>query len=247
VRNALQTFVALQVTVIIVVRLEEIDVDHHERKRLARCRRARPFARDDRVEHATVAHARQAVGERQAFQFALELREPFLGALALADVEHEADQRVNVAVLFAHNVDNVADPHVAAVGGQCAIVRFVVGARLRLRDAKIHHGLAVVRMHARGPVLDRFPGGGRIAEQRFDLRADIGELHRRPVDLPGNCPGGFEQRAVNGGVVLAGLAPGRCKARLVAQECGLKGTAGRIFVFVAHRDRPITRKCIIGR
>jgi hypothetical protein len=33
-------------------------------------------------------------------------------------------------------------------------------------------------------------------EQCFDLRADAAEFHGLPVDLPGNCPGRFEQGLV---------------------------------------------------
>ena len=90
-------------------------------------------------------------------------------------------------------------------------------------------------------------GVARAVEQRFDLRADIDELHRHPVDLPRDRPGGFKQRAVNGGIVVTELAPGRGEAVLVTQESGLKGAARQFFLFVAHRDRRITVMCVIGR
>ncbi len=52
---------------------------------------------------------------------------------------------------------DIAQPDIAAVFRQHAVAYFMIRACLRLRDAKVDDGFAVIRMHARGPVLHRLP------------------------------------------------------------------------------------------
>ncbi|MNR08425.1 hypothetical protein D3C85_1245790 [compost metagenome] len=134
-------------------------------------------------------------------------------------------------------MDHIPQPDIAAVARERPVVGLMVGARLRLRHAEVHHGLAVVRVHAVGPVVDGLPGRRRPAEQRLDLRADIGERHGRPVDLPRYGLGGLQQRAVHGAVVLADHAPGRGQRLFVAQEGGLERVFGLVWLFgLAHGE-----------
>lgn len=53
----------LHVAVVIVVGLEEIDIDHHERQRRAGRFRRLPFARHHGIEHASIADAHQTVAQ----------------------------------------------------------------------------------------------------------------------------------------------------------------------------------------
>ncbi|MNY05643.1 hypothetical protein D3C86_1383710 [compost metagenome] len=110
------------------------------------------------------------------------------GFLALADIEHETHQRLDFTVL-AHHMHYIADPHVLAAFGECAIVGLVIDTGARLRDAEVHHVVAVIRMHALDPVIDRRPAVLFPAQQFFDLWPDVAERHGFPVDAPGNRPG----------------------------------------------------------
>ena len=110
----------------------------------------------------------------------------FFGFLALADVEHEADEGLNLAILVTYHMNHVANPYVLAVGSKCPVVGFVIGSGLGLGYAEVHYPLAVLRMHAVGPVVGADPAVLCPAQQVFDLRADVGEGHGLPVDLPGN-------------------------------------------------------------
>ena len=82
------------------------------------------------------------------------------GPVALADVEHEADQAVDLARVVAHHVHHVADPAIAAILRYGAVVGLVVHPGLRLRHAEVHYELAIFRMHARGPVVHAQPAIG---------------------------------------------------------------------------------------
>ena len=98
-RDALQAIVALNVTVVVVVLLEEIDVDHEQRQRLAACAAPTPTpVASSASKRRRLASAGQAVLERQLFAARAAAAELLLGLLALADVEHEADERLDVAV-----------------------------------------------------------------------------------------------------------------------------------------------------
>ena len=77
----------------------------------------------------------------------------FLGALALADVEHEADQRFDLALGVAHHMHHVAYPDVAVVPGEGAVVGLVVDAGLGLREAEVDDLLAVLGVDALGQSL----------------------------------------------------------------------------------------------
>ncbi len=65
--------VAGQVAITVIVFLEEIDIEHGQRQRLAGAGRAPPFGFQRQVETAAVAHARQAVGGAQRGQLAVRL------------------------------------------------------------------------------------------------------------------------------------------------------------------------------
>ncbi len=76
-------------------------------------------------------------------------------------------------------------------------------------------------------------------EQRFDLRPDVGEFHRGPVDLLRNRLGGFEQRFIDRVIVFAEGVCVRCERVFVAEKCGLKRAFGvigfRVAFGMAHR------------
>ncbi|MPN08309.1 hypothetical protein SDC9_155591 [bioreactor metagenome] len=114
-----------------------------------------------------------------------------LGLLAFADVEHEADQGFHFSVA-AYYMDNVAYPHIPAVPAQGAIVCFMITTGLGLGDTESDDAVPVIRVHAVRPVLDADPAVRCPAEEGFDLRTDVCEAHRLPVDAPGNGPGGLE-------------------------------------------------------
>src|SRR5690606_13574177 len=143
--------------------------------------------------HAAVGDVGQPVLEGQLLELALQPQYVLFGALALTDVEHEADQGLDLALRRAHYVHHVAYPDVAAVGAQGTIVSLVIIAGLRLRDAVTDHPVAVFRVHAGGPVVHADPALRAPAEEFPDLRADIGETQRLPVDPPRDGAGGFEQ------------------------------------------------------
>jgi len=82
------------------------------------------------VEAAAIGQAREAVLVRQFFQLALHVEQPLFGALALADVEHEPDQRMGSAVRIAHHMHDVADPDEFPVLAQGTVIGFMVHARL---------------------------------------------------------------------------------------------------------------------
>ncbi|MNV91396.1 hypothetical protein D3C71_1858870 [compost metagenome] len=90
---------------------------------------------------------------------------------------------------------HVADPYIATAGGECAVIRLMVHPGLRLRDAEVDHVLAVIRVHAVGPVLHRQPARRGPAQQGLDLRAYVFKRRRGPVNLPRDSERGFEQRA----------------------------------------------------
>ncbi|MNN51469.1 hypothetical protein D3C81_1661050 [compost metagenome] len=92
---------------------------------------------------------------------------------------------------------HIADPHVLAAFGQCAIVGLVIDAGPRLRDTEVHHVVAVIRVHALDPVIDRGPAVLLPAQQFFDLWPDVAEGHGFPVDAPGNGFGRLKQGFVN--------------------------------------------------
>ena len=185
-----------------------IDIQQDQRQRLLGALGIGPFAGQHRVEHAPVGDAGETVLVGVFLQLLLQGQQLFLSLLALADVEHEADQRIHLAVVVAHHVHHVANPHVVASGGQRTVVSLMIDAVLRLRDAELHHLLAVVRVHACRPVFGADPAGLRPAQQRLDLRADVGEGHGLPVDLPRDRPGGLEQGLVDGAIVFYGFAHG---------------------------------------
>ncbi|MNX80374.1 hypothetical protein D3C86_1120330 [compost metagenome] len=118
------------------------------------------------------------------------------GFLALADIEHEPHQRLDFAVL-AHHVHHIADPHVFTAVGQRAVVRFMVDPGPGLRDAELHHVIAIVRVHALDPVINANPTVLFPAQQTFDLRPDVTERHGFPVDSPWNRLGRFKQGFVD--------------------------------------------------
>ena len=64
-RHPTQAVVTGLVTVMVVVRLEEIDVDHQQRQGLTRALRARPFLNEGEVEVTAVGEAGQGVGHGQ--------------------------------------------------------------------------------------------------------------------------------------------------------------------------------------
>ena len=202
--DALQAFVAGDVSVAIVELLEEVEVEQDQRERLSLARRRLPFSLEDEVEHSSVRDVGEPVLVRERFELALQTRERLFVLLPLADVEHEADERLDLAVFLADDVDDVADPDVSAVRGLGSVVGLVVDAGLRLGHAEVHDVVAIVRVHPARPVLDRDPALRLPAEERLDLRPDVGEPHRRPIDPPGNRLGRFEECLVRRVVGLHG-------------------------------------------
>jgi hypothetical protein len=132
----------------------------------------------------------------------------FLGLLALADIEHETDQRIHLSLCVTHHMHHVAYPDVMPVLGQCAVVRFMVDTAFGLGDTEIDHPFPVFRVHAFRPVVGADPAIRGPAQQLHDLRSDIGELHGGPVDLPRDRFGGFQQGLVDSAVVLHGVDVG---------------------------------------
>ncbi|MNP08273.1 hypothetical protein D3C76_1003340 [compost metagenome] len=195
--HALQAVVALDMAVVVVVLLEVVDIEKDQRQRLAGALGAGPLHFQHGVEHAPVGHTGEAVLVGVFLQLLLQVDQLLFGLLALADVEHEADQRLDLASRVTHHMHDVADPHVVAGVGERPVVRLVVGAGLGLGDAERDHGVAVVRVHTLGPVIDAHPAGRAPAQQLLDLRSDVGEGHGLPVDLPGDRPGGFQQGLVD--------------------------------------------------
>lgn len=168
-----------------------------------------PLLDEHAVELAPVGGAGQAVAEREVLELLLQPEQLVLGLLAFADVEHEADQRLDLAGVVAHHVDDVANPDVFAARRHRPVVGLVVDAGLRLRHAVVDDPGPVVGVHALDPVVDADPARRRPAEERFDLRSDVREGRGGPVDLPRDGPGRFEQGAVDGGIglhVRGGLA-----------------------------------------
>ena len=88
-----RALVAPNVTVRVVVLLEEVDIDEGERERHLVPPRRFPLDPELTVEMAAIGDVREAVAVREVFELALELQELLLGALSLADVEHEPDER----------------------------------------------------------------------------------------------------------------------------------------------------------
>ncbi|MPM89546.1 hypothetical protein SDC9_136655 [bioreactor metagenome] len=195
--NIHQAFVSLDMTVQIVVLLEEVDIEQQHGQGLAIAARALPLLLEAGIEAASVGNAGQTILEGEHLQLLLQTQQPFLGLFAFADVEHEADQRLSLTLLVAHHMDHIANPDIAVVLGQRAIVSLMVHAGLGLAHTEIHHIFAVVGVHAHGPVFDADPAFTAPAKQAFDLRTDIGELHGRPVDLPGNGLGGLQQGSID--------------------------------------------------
>lgn len=150
-----------------------------------------------RLASAPVGDVGQAVPERQGLQFLLQRQQFLFRLIALGDVEHEADQRLGLALVIAHHMDDVAYPHIAVVLGQRPVVRLVVHPGLGLRHAEIHHVVAVVRVYARRPVLHGDPALRAPPQQCLDLGADVGEPHGGPIDFPGNGLGRFQKGPVN--------------------------------------------------
>jgi len=100
----------------IVVLFKIIYVNHDQRQRFASGARLGPFDRVQRVEHAAVCNACQAVAVGEHFQLALQLEDLVLGLLTLGNVKHEANQRFDAAVLATHHVHYVSDPNLFSVG-----------------------------------------------------------------------------------------------------------------------------------
>ncbi|CAM5574820.1 hypothetical protein SSTU70S_04697 [Stutzerimonas stutzeri] len=124
--NIFQAIVAAHMTIVIVVLLEVVDIQQDQRQRLAGALGVAPFHLEAVVEHAPVGHAGKAVLIGEFFQLLLQLQQLLLGLLALADIEHEADQRFDLARGIAQHMHHIANPHIAAVAGQSAIVGLVV-------------------------------------------------------------------------------------------------------------------------
>src|SRR5471032_277043 len=194
-RYLAQGFVAFDVAVVVVVLLEKIDIEDDQRQRQLAALGACPFALQHGVEHAAVGNASEAVLEGIFLQLFLEPNQVFFGLLALADIEHEADQRFDIIAL-AHHMHHIANPHVVTVYRQRAVIGLVVNAGARLRYAKVHHVLTVIRVHALDPVVHADPALWGPAQQRFDLRTDVSERHGLPIDAPGNGLGRLQQRFV---------------------------------------------------
>jgi hypothetical protein len=98
----------LRVAVAVVVLLETIGVDDHERQRCTQRTRLVPLAVQDAVEHAAVGDAGERVAVRQGLQLLLQLQDLVLGPFAFADVEHEAHEAVHGAVGAPDHVHDVA-------------------------------------------------------------------------------------------------------------------------------------------
>ena len=100
----------------------------------------------------------------------------------------------------------------------------MVHAGLGLAHAEIHHIFAVLGVHAHGPVFDTDPAFTAPTKQALDLRADIGELHGRPVDLPGNGLGGFQQGSIDRTLVLelahVGHNPSLSRSQSIKHQAG---------------------------
>ena len=197
-----QAGIALDVAIQVVVLLEEVHVEEQHGQGLLLALRLLPGRFEVGVEAAAVGDVGQAVLEGQDLQLLLQAQQFFLGLLAFADVEHEADQGLHLALGVAHHVHHVADPYIAVVLGQRPVVGLVVHPALGLGDAEIHHAFTVFRVHAHGPVLHADPAVDAPAQQGLDLRADVAELHRGPVDLPGNRLRRFQQGLVHAVVVF---------------------------------------------
>ena len=110
-RHLPQAFITLDMPVEVVVLLEIVDIQQDQRQRQLAALGTGPFPRQHGVEHAPVGDTGEAVLERIFLQLFLQTDQVFLGLLALADIEHEADQRLHLAVLALH-VHHVANPHV---------------------------------------------------------------------------------------------------------------------------------------
>ncbi|MNJ62783.1 hypothetical protein D3C77_586380 [compost metagenome] len=112
----------------IVVLLEVVDIQQDQRQRQAVALGVAPLHLQAVVEHAPVGHAGKAILIGEFFQLFLQLQQLLLGLLALADIEHEADQRFDLARGIAQHMHHIANPYIATVAGQSAIVGLVVEA-----------------------------------------------------------------------------------------------------------------------
>ncbi|MNN70348.1 hypothetical protein D3C81_1861940 [compost metagenome] len=88
----------------------------------------------------------------------------------------------------------------------------MVHAGLGLGDAEIHHMLAILGVHAHGPVLHAHPAFRAPTQQGLNLRADVGKLHRGPIDLPRNRLGRLQQGPVHGVVINGRACVGHAKS-----------------------------------
>ena len=74
-RDALQAIIPLNVPVVVVVKLEEVDVDHEKGQRLLVPACRAPLELEDRIEVPPVRDPRQPVFERQVMQLSLQIEE----------------------------------------------------------------------------------------------------------------------------------------------------------------------------
>lgn len=112
----------------VVIFLEIIDIQHHQRKWPTTATGIGPFALHHHIEHTPVRHFGKTIPIRQLLQFALQSQQCLFILLALADIEHEANQCFHITVTATHHMDHIANPDVITIRSERAIVRFMVNA-----------------------------------------------------------------------------------------------------------------------
>src|SRR3974390_2960452 len=113
--DLLEAAVSAQMTIGVVVELEEIDVDQDHRERGTIAKAPPPFVGEALVKAASVGESGELVNHGQLLHFAVGALQSLLGALALADIAgNEQDPGPAPPAPIGDHAEAGFDPHIAA-------------------------------------------------------------------------------------------------------------------------------------